>query len=70
MEWAYPSIKMNSERFPKIRLRCDGESHRAVDPRRTPALNRFCAERFLSRSQVVRRALKAHLLERAIGPEA
>jgi hypothetical protein len=36
MEWACPSIKMNSERFPKIRLRCDGESHRALDPRRTP----------------------------------
>ena len=34
------------------------------------ALNRFCAERLLSRSQVVRRAFKAHLLERAIGPEA
>jgi hypothetical protein len=34
------------------------------------ALDRFCAERLLSLSQVVRRAFKAHLLKRAIGPEA
>jgi hypothetical protein len=59
---------MNSERFPKIRLRCDGESHRAVDRAELRALNRFCAERLLSRCQVARRTFKAHLLERSHRP--
>jgi hypothetical protein len=33
-------------------------------------LDRFCAERKLTRSQVARRAVKAYFLERAGGPKS
>ena len=63
------SSKMNRERFPtsgagatvKVTLRLTRAELRALD--------RFCAERLLTRSQVVRRAFKVHLLDRAIGAE-
>ena len=60
---------MNPERFPKsgadesaeIRLRWTRAELRALD--------RFCAEDKESRSQIIRRALKHHLIQRAIGRE-
>ena len=64
------SIKMNRERFPKSGAGATAKVTVRLTRAELRALNRFCAERLLSRSQVVRRAFKAHLLERAISPEA
>jgi hypothetical protein len=59
------SIKMNRERLPTSGARALAK----VTLRLTRALDRFCTERLLTRSQVVRRAFKAHLLDRAIDAE-
>jgi Ribbon-helix-helix protein, copG family len=64
------SIKMNRERLPKAGAGATAKVTARLTRAELRALDRFCAERLLSRSQVVRRALKAHLLERTIGPEA
>jgi hypothetical protein len=54
---------------PDIRRPRVGESHPAFARAELRALDRFCAERLLTRSQVVRRSFKTHLLDRAIGAE-
>jgi hypothetical protein len=64
------SIKMNRERLPTSGARASAKVTRRLTLAELRALDRFCAERLLTCSQVVRWALKAHLLERVIGPEA
>jgi hypothetical protein len=67
---------MNRERLPKSGVpgydAC-ADSSAEVTVRLTRAelleLDRFCAERKLTRERVMRRAINAHLLERAIGQD-
>jgi hypothetical protein len=60
---------MNRERFPTSGAGQSAEVTVRLTRYELLELDRFCAERKLTRSQVARRALKAHLLERAIGGE-
>ena len=63
------SIKMNRERFPKSGAGATAKVTVRLTRAELRALNRFCEERLVSRSQVIRRALKGHLIQRAIGRE-
>jgi hypothetical protein len=63
------SIKMNRERLPTSGARASAKVTLHSTRAELRALDRFCAERLLTRSQVVRRSFKTHLLDRAIGAE-
>jgi hypothetical protein len=63
------SIKMNRERLPISGARAVAKVTLRLTRAELRALDRFCTEKLLTRSQVVRRAFKAHLPDRAIGAE-
>ena len=69
MNWLVPLDQDEPRTPPDIRRRRAGEGHPPADPGELLALDRYCAENKLTRSQVIRRALKGHLIQRAIGRE-
>jgi Ribbon-helix-helix protein, copG family len=60
---------MNRERFPTSGAGESAEVTVRLTRAELPELDRFCAESELTRSQVVRRALNYHLIQRAIGAQ-
>ena len=60
---------MNPERFPTTGAGASAKVTLRLARGELLALDRFCAENKLTRSQVIRRALKGHLIQRAIGRE-
>ena len=64
------SIKMNRERLPTSGARASAKVTLRLTRAQLRALDRFCAERLLTRSQIVRRAFKTHLLDRGPSPNS